>query len=261
MAESLASRFGKTRLILVYLSINYFIVFLDVFIAHSKNNLFPIYEWIPIIFTPLGGLTAILLLIIPNHHWSKTIYMLVNALGVIIGVLGFGFHLQGAAVSSTVSFTGLINTNPVFAPLAFIALGGIGIIAGMNGLNTRRLLIVISFWFFVTAIIAYFDHAITNFTNIYTWIPIYIGIFAAIVVLLHAYSKQDKGLDSLLLATIIISVVVGILGFAFHLNADLAGRGTIVWTKIFYQAPFLAPLLYADLGIWIAIILFYRNTL
>lgn len=246
---------------LAFLSINYFIIFLDVFIAHSKNNLFPIYEWIPVIFTPLGGLAAILLLIKPNHRWSKTIYMLVNVLGVIVGILGFGFHLQGAAVSNTVSFAGLINTNPVFAPLAFIALGGIGIILGMDGLKTRRLLIVTSFWFFVTAIIAFFDHAITNFTNIYTWIPVYIGIFASIVILLHAYSEQDKGLASLLLGTIIISVVVGILGFAFHLNADLAGRGTIVWAKIFYQAPGLAPLLYADLGIWVALIFFYPKIL
>ncbi|OLN25853.1 hypothetical protein [Desulfosporosinus metallidurans] len=56
----------KTQLILFYLSINYLIVFLDVFIAHALNRFFPSYEWIPIIFPPIATLSAILLLMRPK---------------------------------------------------------------------------------------------------------------------------------------------------------------------------------------------------
>ena len=99
---------------------------------------------------------------------------------------------------------------------------------------------------FATALVAYFDHARTGFTNLYTWTPLYMGIFAALILLLQAYSHPERGLSVLLGTTMILSFAVGLLGFAFHLSADLAGRGSIIWSRVFYQAPGLAPLLFCD---------------
>ncbi len=47
----------------------------------------------------------------------------------------------------------------------------------------------------------------------------------------------------------ISAVVVGILGFGFHLSANLAGTGAFSLERILAFAPILAPLLYSDLGI------------
>jgi len=250
----------KTRLILLYLSINYLIVFLDVLIAHALNRFFPYYEWIPIIFSPIAALSAILLLIKPKPGFTKAFNLVTNIAGVVIGILGFGFHLQAASAGNVVSFSGLTSGNPVFAPLAFVALGSIGVLTTLDdhpnlktyGLTqkTRWLLLTTSFWFLATALVAYFDHARTGFTNSFTWIPVYMGIFAAIILLLQAYSHPEHGLSILLGITMILSVIVGLLGFAFHLSTDLAGRGSIQWSRIFYQAPGLVPLLFCDLGIW-----------
>lgn len=250
----------KTRIILFYLSINYLIVFLDVSIAHALNRFFPVYEWIPVVFSPLAAVSSILLLIKPKTGITKSLHILMGVAGVIIGILGFGFHLQGASAGSSVSFSGLTSGNPVFAPLAFIALGSISLLTTMddhpssrtNNLTnkTRWLLLATSFWFLATALVAYFDHARTGFSNLYTWFPFYMGIFAAIVLFLQSYSHREYGLSLLLAVTMVLSLIVGLLGFAFHLSADLAGRGTILWSRIFYQAPGLAPLLFSDLGIW-----------
>lgn len=250
----------KTRLILLYLSINYLIVFVDVLIAHALNRFFPIYEWIPIIYSPIAALSAIALLIHPKPGWNKYLNISINLIGVIIGVLGFGFHLQGASAGNVVSFTGLTSGNPVFAPLAFVALGSIGIFTALDDRpqarkynltqKTRWLLLATAFWFLATALVAYFDHARTGFANIYTWIPFYMGIFAAALLFLQAYSKPEFELSILLGITMLLSIGVGLLGFAFHLSADLAGRGSIVWSRVFYLAPGLAPLLFCDLGIW-----------
>lgn len=120
--------------------------------------------------------------------------------------------------------------------------------------KTRWLLLTTAFWFLATALVAYFDHARTEFTNLYTWIPVYIGIFSAIILLFQAYSNPEHGLSLLLGTTMILSFAVGLLGFAFHLSADLAGRGSIIWSRVFYQAPGLAPLLFCDLGIWGALV-------
>ncbi|EGW36974.1 hypothetical protein [Desulfosporosinus sp. OT] len=250
----------KTRIILLYLSINYLIVFLDVFIAHALNRFFPVYEWIPVIFSPIAALSAILLFVKPKPGMTKFFNFVTNAIGVIIGILGFGFHLQGASAGDAVSFSGLTSGNPVFAPLAFVALGSIGLLTTLDDhpnsrrynltQKTRWLLLATSFWFLATAMVAYFDHARTGFTNNYTWIPVYMGIFAAVILLLQAYSHPEHGLSILLGTTMMLSFIVGLLGFAFHLSADLAGRGNISWSRIFYQAPGLVPLLFSDLGIW-----------
>ncbi|SPF32475.1 putative membrane protein [Candidatus Desulfosporosinus infrequens] len=250
----------KTRLILFYLSLNYLIVFVDVLIAHALNRLFPVYEWIPVIFSPIAALSAILLFIRPKPGCISILNLFINFTGVVIGILGFGFHLQGASAGNVVSFAGLTSGNPVFAPLAFVALGSIGILTTLDDRSnsrkynltrkTRWLLLTTAFWFFATALVAYFDHARTGFTNLYTWIPLYMGIFAAMILLLQAYSQPERGLSILLGTTMILSFAVGLLGFAFHLSADLAGRGSILWSRVFYQAPGLAPLLFCDLGIW-----------
>jgi hypothetical protein len=47
----------------------------------------------------------------------------------------------------------------------------------------------------------------------------------------------------------IMAVIVGILGFAFHLSKDLADTGQISLERILVFAPVFAPLLFCDLGI------------
>ncbi|WP_407309480.1 hypothetical protein [Desulfosporosinus sp. SB140] len=254
----------KTCLILSYLFLNYAIVFVDVVIAHSENSFFPVYEWIPVIYSPLAALAALLLLIAPRSGLIKLTYLVMMLAGVIIGILGFGFHLQASSAGNTVSYAGLISSNPVLAPLAFVALGLIGIVAGMDDRptfrkygftnKTRYLILITAFWFFATGLVAFFDHAQTGFTNVYTWVPVYTGIFAGMVLLLQAFSRHEKGLSSLYIVTIALSIAVGLLGFAFHLTTDLAGRGVIVWARVFYEAPGLAPLLFSDIGVWAALV-------
>lgn len=244
--------------------VNYLIVFVDVGIAHALNRFFPIYEWIPVIYSPIVTLSTLLLLLKPKPGWIKNTNILLNIIGVFIGIVGFGFHLQGASAGSVVSFAGLASGNPVFAPLAFLALGTIGAITALDDRprmrkfsftqKTRWLLMSTAFWFFATALVAIFDHARTGLTNLYTWIPFYIGVFAAVITLLQAYSHPDTGLSLLFTITMILCVVTGLMGFAFHLSVDLAGRGSIVWSRVFYLAPGLAPLLFCDLGIWGALV-------
>jgi hypothetical protein len=250
----------KTRLLLFFLSVNYIIVLVDVLIAHAENRFIPSYEWIPIIYCPVAALCSVILLLRPKPGFTKIISILIHSLGVIIGILGFGFHLQGVSAGDVVSYSGLTSGNPVFAPLAFVASGSIGIVTSLDDQPARRrynltqktrwLLLVTSFWFLATALVAYFDHARTGFENLYTWFPFYIGVFSALVLFFQSYSYPERKLSCLLCITMILSFIIGLMGFAFHLSADLAGRGIFQWSRVFYQAPGLAPLLFCDLGLW-----------
>ena len=128
----------KTRLILIYLSINYLIVFADVLIAHALNRFYPSYEWIPIIFSPLAVLSAVLMLIKPKLGWTMLLINAINFIGIVTGILGFGFHLQGSSAGNVVSFSGLTSGNPIFAPLAFVALGSIGLLTTFDDQPNSR---------------------------------------------------------------------------------------------------------------------------
>lgn len=243
-----------------FLIINYLIVFLDVLIAHAENRFMPSYEWIPIVFCPLAALCSVFFLLKPKSGFPKTLNFLIHSLGVLVGILGFAFHLQAVSAGDIVSYAGFISGNPVFAPLAFVALGIIGVIISLDDQpshrkynltqKTRWLLLATSFWFLATALVAYFDHARTGFENIYTWFPFYVGVFAALILLFQSYSYPEHRLSLLLGITMTISFIVGLMGFSFHLSADLAGRGVFQWSRVFYQAPGLAPLLFCDLGLW-----------
>ena len=67
------------------------------------------------------------------------------------------------------------------------------------------------------------------------------GIFAGVILLFQAYSYPDRGLSLLLGTTLFLSFVVGLLGFAFHLSTDLAGRGSFQWSRVFYKHRVLLP--------------------
>ena len=46
----------------------------------------------------------------------------------------------------------------------------------------------------------------------------------------------------------IAAIIIGVMGFGFHLSGDLAGTGEISLERMLVFAPILAPLLYGDLG-------------
>jgi len=46
-----------------------------------------------------------------------------------------------------------------------------------------------------------------------------------------------------------LSVVVGLVGFGFHIAGDLAGTESIVWARLLYRNPVLGPLLFCDLAL------------
>jgi hypothetical protein len=47
----------------------------------------------------------------------------------------------------------------------------------------------------------------------------------------------------------VAAIVVGVLGFAFHLGKDLTETGQISLERILVFAPVFAPFLFCDLGI------------
>ncbi|MDR3586158.1 MAG: hypothetical protein P4L59_12655 [Desulfosporosinus sp.] len=254
---------NKTRIIALFLALNYLIILLDITTAHIGNHFSNSFEWIPIIFSPIAIVTSLILFLKDKSAWSMKLHMWVNAIGVLIGIFGFIFHISGLMDRASFTLSNLVGgNNPVFAPLAFVGTGIIGVIIAQKdkplannssknilSVKTRQLLLAISFWFFTTGLDAFFEHAQTSFTNLLTWVPIIIGLFGAMVCLMQVFTPStDTASITLLTVTMILCFIIGLLGFFFHISSDLSNAWS--WNSLFYQAPWLAPLLFSDLGIW-----------
>ena len=95
---------------------------------------------------------------------------------------------------------------------------------------------------------AFLDHARLSFIPGYTLIPIVTGTMAALTCFYMAYSQPNRTETYICLSVLSLNLIVGLLGFGFHLLGDLAGTQTIVWARILYRNPLLGPLLFCNLA-------------
>jgi hypothetical protein len=113
----------------------------------------------------------------------------------------------------------------------------------------RHFLWLVGLGFGASSVTSIIDHAQYGY-SFYKLIAIIFGLFATSVVLYISVAKEwTKGDELVYFWTMVSAVIIGVLGFGFHLSADLAGTGAISLERILAFAPVLAPLLFSDLGI------------
>jgi hypothetical protein len=100
-----------------------------------------------------------------------------------------------------------------------------------------------------TVISSVLDHARTNFTNPWLWLPFGIGIFATVVALVLGVINSPRRSDLLTyVVAMLLLVLVGMLGVVLHILRNLALENAIVVERFIRGAPFLAPMLFSDMG-------------
>ena len=260
----------KNRLLLVFVGINLMFTGIDVALAHSINDYVPIYEWIPIIYFPFGAISCLIVAMQSQpKKWNALIHIALMLVGITVGVLGTAFHAYAVLnPEGYLTWAWIVFGSPILAPMAFAGISFLGLYAiteeiknepGMlkvPGLGTfkapisrdRHFLWLVGLGFTASTITSVIDHAQYGYT-FYKMIPIIFGLFASSVVIYIAISKEwTKGDENVFLWTMIFAVIIGVLGFGFHLSSDLAGTGTLSLERILAFAPVLAPLLFSDLG-------------
>jgi hypothetical protein len=260
----------KNRLLLIFVGINLFFTGIDVALAHSINSFVPVYEWIPIYFFPLGAMSCFIISFQTNPKmWSALIHIALMSIGILVGVIGTAFHMNAVLNPlGHLSWAWLVFGSPILAPLAFSGISLLGLYAiteevedrsgvlkvpGMGIFHApisrdKHFLWLVGLGFGASAVTSIIDHAQYGY-NIFKLIAIVFGLFATSVVLTIAFSNHWSKRDEFVYFwTMIAAIIVGVLGFGFHLSADLAGTGTISLERMLVFAPVFAPLLYSDLG-------------
>jgi len=85
-----------------------------------------------------------------------------------------------------------------------------------------------------------------------------IGIFTTVVIVAVAARDESPTRFDLwvYIAAMLAMITAGVLGLYFHISANLVSEGTFVGERFLRGAPFMAPLLFCNMGmIGLAILL------
>jgi len=266
----------RDQIMLLMAAINEIFLGIDIFLAHSISGTIVPNEWIPIIFGPIAGLLLLLagLIAFKQRPLATVIATLVFVASIGVGLLGAYFHivraiLPNAPVGQQVTIDLLVWAPPILGPLTFALVGLFGLSAawvedppdsgtlvlfGGRRLHlpyskTRAYFFIVGMGSLATVISSVMDHARTHFENPWLWIPTIAGVFGAVVAVAVGAFDRPRRADLLIYcAAMLALLLVGVVGAVLHINVNLIAQGTIVGERFLRGAPFLAPLLFANMG-------------
>ena len=266
----------RDQLMLLMAAVNEVFLGVDIYLAHSISGTITAREWIPIIFGPSAGALLLLAgLISLRRRTAASILatvVLLSSMGV--GFLGAYFHLVRAILPTAplgerVSVALLVWSPPILGPLTFTLVGLLGISAAWiedpldSGVlrlpgslrldlpysKTRALLFMVGLGTMATLVSSVLDHARTGFENPWLWVPTAAGTFGSIVAVGLGAIERPRRADILVFAgTMALLMLVGVTGAVLHILRNLTAEGAIVGERFLRGAPFLAPLLFANMG-------------
>jgi hypothetical protein len=267
---------SRDQAILLMAAFNEIMLGLDTYLAHVLNNSIRLREWIPIIFGPTAGVLLLIAgaIAIKNRPVATWLATFVFVASMIVGVLGAYFHfvrgtLPSAPAGSRVTLSLLIWAPPILAPFAFAGIGVVGLSAAWveDPMNSGRIILpfgkiqlpysktrgyffLVSLGILMALISSALDHARHGFENPWLWAPVIIGVFGTVVAagIGGVKGKPTRTDVAVYFGAMALLVFVGLLGAYFHVAADLTAQSHIVPERFLRGAPFLSPLLFANMG-------------
>lgn len=266
----------RDQLMLLMAATNELFLGIDIYLAHKISGTIVPNEWVPIIFGPIA---ALLLLaagaIAQRRRQLATVFATVVFIGSIgVGLLGAYWHfiraiLPFAPAGERVTIDLLVWAPPILGPLTFALVGLIGISAAwvedpadsgelvlLKGWRlrlpyskTRAYCFLVGMGTLATVLSSVLDHARTGYDNPWLWVPTAVGIFGTVVASGFAALSRPRRPDVLVfVVAMLMLVAVGIVGAWLHIQENLVPGGVIVVERFIRGAPFLAPLLFTNMG-------------
>ena len=247
----------------LFVTANLAILAADIYIAHSVNHFQKAAEYIPLYFSI--GAPAILAVMIAlrwiGHFeapWRDVGYM-VGWLSVLVGLGGVLYHLESRFFLDR-TLKSLTYAAPFAAPLAYTGLGFLLLVNRMVAARSaewaRWVIFLALGGFFGNFVLSLTDHASNGFFAKTEWIPVISSAFATGFLIVPLVLSVTRRFMDLCLIVMVMQGLVGVLGFWFHIQANLVEPGHSVWEKLVNGAPPMAPLLFPNLvglaliGMW-----------
>jgi len=267
---------SRDQVMLLMVAFNEFILAVEIYLAHSISGTIVPYEWIPIIFGIIAGVILGFagFVALRNRLLAMWISIPTFLTSIAVGLLGAYFHisravLAGAPVGQQTSISLTIWAPPVLAPLTFALVGVLGLSAiwveqpvdsgtliffggrsiQMPYSKTCGYFFWVSMAMLATLISSVLDHARTNFSNPWLWVPTAAGILGVIVSLgIGVVNQHSKGDIWVYFVSMVLIIIVAVTGAVLHALTNLSVNDSIVAERFIRGAPILAPLLFADIA-------------
>ncbi|WP_169973734.1 hypothetical protein [Tautonia rosea] len=250
---------------------NFAFLALDIFMAHSMNRFAEASEWIPFLFSLAAPPVLVVCWLLQGRlrpylstdpiadgppgwrRWlARWLGHLVGALAIVVGVAGMLLHLQSHFFESQ-TIHNLVYTAPFAAPLAY---AGLGLLVILNrtehapSLEWARWVVLLAMGGFLgNFVLCLADHAQNGFFYSSEWIGVISAAYAVGALFAVATFPTSRLTWRFAAVVMITQVIVGLVGFLFHLIPNLRSPMPTFWESFVYGAPIFAPLLFADLAI------------
>jgi hypothetical protein len=235
---------------------------LDIYLAHSTNAFAEPAEWVPLAYSLaapvllvvamiLGGIVPETVQAPGRKGLARGLGLAVGWAAIVVGVVGLVLHLESHFFREQ-TLENLVYTAPFAAPLAYTGLGLLLVMDRMvddRWVEWARWVILLALGGFAgNFVLTLSDHAQNGFFFAAEWIAVVSGAVAVGTLTAVVVVYDDRGLRLLALWVMAAQVVVGVLGFAYHVRANLLKPLGTFWDKFVFGAPAFAPLLFANLA-------------
>jgi hypothetical protein len=247
----------------VFVLVNLAALTADIYLAHSVNNFRHWAEYIPLYFS-MGTPVVLLLSLVALGRRKVPLWLnpgfLVGWSAVAIGLAGMIFHLESHFFLER-TLRSLVYSAPFAAPLAYTGLGLLLLMNRMvpaDSLEWGEWVTLLALGGFLgNFVFSLTDHAQNGFYDKTEWIPVISSAFAVGFLLVPFLVRVDRGFLGVCAAVLVVQALVGLLGFYYHLSADLRGPSRDLLHNLIDGAPVMAPLLLPNLvllafiGLWV----------
>lgn len=267
----------RDQIMLLLAAVNQLFLGLDTWLAHSISGTIRPWEWTPIVFGPVAGvlLLAAGLIALRWRGPAMAIAFATLMASVAVGLAGSYLHamravLPAAPLGEQVAISLLVWAPPVLAPMVFALVGVLGMSAAwierppdsgrlalpgdlylpMPFSKTRGYYLLVGLGILASLVTSVLDHARTGFASGWVWLALAVAAFGAVAALGLGLAARPTVADlRVYMAAMVLLIAVGTLGAVLHVQANLIGESAVVVERFVRGAPFLAPLLFADMGL------------
>lgn len=232
----------------------------DIYLAHARNEFALWEEWIPFYFSCAAPM-LLLGAIISQYRFSaqridRALGWFVGGLAVAIGITGMILHMESSFFERQ-TLKNLVYTAPFAAPLAYAGLGLLLILNRTEDSTTElwaRWVLLLAWGGFVgNFALSLADHAQNGFFVSEEWLSVAAAALAVGFFFVAAIMRPGRGFLWWCAGVLGLQVIVGLIGFGYHVTANLNATGPSLWYKFVYGAPAFAPLLFPNLALLAAI--------
>jgi hypothetical protein len=247
----------------LFVTFNLAILAADIYVAHSVNHFAREPEYIPFYFSLAASavLAVVIVLRWVSHFeaaWRDVGY-LVGWLSILVGLGGVLYHLESSFFLAR-TLKSLTYAAPFAAPLSYTGLGFLLVmnrsVAGHSAEWAQWIILMVLGGFFGNFVLTLTDHASNGFFARTEWIPVISSAFATGFLIVPLVTTVTRRFLDLCLIVMAVQALVGVLGFWFHLQANLVSPENTLFDKLVNGAPPIAPLLFPNLvglafiGLW-----------